>query len=171
MSKPVSRRQFLLGKFLGILLASLVMIALLGVFFTFVLWFKPWFDKETPPDHKYVYGVLVDMIGDKNLQIYQEGYSLRYAPQVTQSLWKTAKSLGVKEFIARRKHEVRDDHLPLNKIAGIPTCDLIDFDYPHWHLISDTPAQCSPQSLAQVGRVVTAWLTLPEDRRGPNARP
>src|SRR5262249_21252255 len=46
MSKPVSRRQFLLGKFLGILLAALAMFALLGWYFQGVLEFKPWWDKN-----------------------------------------------------------------------------------------------------------------------------
>jgi ABC-type transport system involved in multi-copper enzyme maturation permease subunit len=50
MSKPVSRREFLLGKFVGILLAALVMTNLLGWYFDYVLWFKPWYDKETVAD-------------------------------------------------------------------------------------------------------------------------
>jgi ABC-type transport system involved in multi-copper enzyme maturation permease subunit len=48
MSKPVSRRQFLLGKFLGTLMAALLLQAMLGIIFTGVLWFKPWFDNEAP---------------------------------------------------------------------------------------------------------------------------
>lgn len=114
--------------------------------------------KTDPPEHKYRYGVLVDMIGDKNLQLFQEVNSLKYAPQLTNSIWQTAKRLGVKEFVAKRKHEVRDDHLPLNQIAKIPTCDLIDFDYPHWHTSHDVPAACSGASLAKVGKVLLAWL-------------
>jgi hypothetical protein len=114
--------------------------------------------KNDPPDHKYRYGVLVDMIGDKSLQLFQEVNSLKYAPQLTSSIWQTAKRLGIKEFVAKRKHEVRDDHLPLNQIAKIPTCDLIDFDYPHWHTTRDVPASCSGASLAKVGRVLLAWL-------------
>ncbi len=45
MSKPVSRRQFLLGKHVGILLAVLLMFAILGHWFQGVLLFKPWWDK------------------------------------------------------------------------------------------------------------------------------
>ncbi|MBV8231262.1 MAG: M28 family peptidase, partial [Planctomycetaceae bacterium] len=55
---------------------------------------------------------------------------------------------------------VNDDHLPLIE-AGIPAIDLIDFDYPYWHTTRDLPEQCSGESLAQVGRVVTAWLAQP----------
>jgi hypothetical protein len=52
MSKPVSRRQFLLGKFAGLLLAALAMTGILSWFFDGLLLFKLWYDKETitPPD-------------------------------------------------------------------------------------------------------------------------
>lgn len=45
MSKPVTRRQFLLGKYFGILLAALAMTLLLGWMQNWVLWFKPHFDR------------------------------------------------------------------------------------------------------------------------------
>ena len=48
MSKPVSRRQFLLGKFLGILLASLLLYALLSWLFEGVLLGKSWLDRLDP---------------------------------------------------------------------------------------------------------------------------
>lgn len=115
--------------------------------------------RDTPPGHRYVAGVLVDMIADRKLELYYEKNSLSYAPEVTKSIWDVAARLRVREFIARRKHEVRDDHLPLNQIAGIPTCDIIDFDYPHWHTRNDIPAACSGESIAKVGRVVLTWLT------------
>ncbi len=114
--------------------------------------------RDRPPEHRYVYGVLVDMIGDKQLNIYQERNSLDYAPELVASIWKTAARLGVKEFIARARHEVRDDHLPLNDIAHIPTIDIIDFDYPYWHTLKDIPANCSGESLAKVGTVLLEWL-------------
>jgi hypothetical protein len=49
MSKPVSRRQFLLGKFAGIVLAALVLFALLGTYFEGVQLFKAWWDKMDKP--------------------------------------------------------------------------------------------------------------------------
>ncbi|MFQ5734713.1 MAG: M28 family peptidase [Planctomycetaceae bacterium] len=114
--------------------------------------------KKHPPKHRYVYGVLVDMVGDRNLQLYMEKNSLRYAPDLTKSLWSTAAKLRVREFIHDVKHEVQDDHLPLNTIAGIPTCDIIDFDYRYWHTTQDVPSQCSGASLVKVGRVLLKWL-------------
>jgi hypothetical protein len=124
--------------------------------------------RDRPPKYKYVCGVLVDMIGGKKLQLYQEINSLNYAPEVTQSVWKTARRLGIKEFVARPKFDVRDDHLSLNEIAGIPTCDIIDFGYEHWHTTRDVPAACSGESLAKVGRVLLAWL---EEVPAPTKKP
>ncbi|MDA7978244.1 MAG: M28 family peptidase [Pirellulales bacterium] len=115
---------------------------------------------KTPPKHKYHYGILLDMIGDAELQIYQERNSLAYqetAPLVN-SIWRTARSLRVLEFINKPKYEIRDDHLALNNTAKIPTCDLIDFDYIYWHTEGDVPSRCSAESLAKVGYVLKVWL-------------
>lgn len=49
MSKPVSRRQFLIGKFLGILLASLMMTAFLSWVFDGLVLYKLNYDRETIP--------------------------------------------------------------------------------------------------------------------------
>jgi hypothetical protein len=121
-----------------------------------------------PPVYTYRWGVLLDMVGDADLQIYQERFSVSWPetrPLVAQ-IWGTAQRLGVSEFIARQKHLVQDDHLPLRNVAKIPTCDIIDFDYPAWHTTADTAAQCSGQSLAKVGWVVYEWLKS----QGPGSR-
>jgi glutaminyl-peptide cyclotransferase len=112
-----------------------------------------------PPYH-YRWAILLDMIGDADLQIFQEKNTLRRPANrpLVESLWKTAARLKVREFIPRPKHDVRDDHLPLMDIAKIPSCDLIDFDYPYWHTTGDTPDKCSALSLAKVGWVLHEWL-------------
>lgn len=114
--------------------------------------------RDRPPEYRYVYGIVVDMIGDRNLAIYQEKNSVKYAPKLVNSVWETAQRLEVKEFIPKVRHEVQDDHLPLNDVAKIPTIDLIDFDYPHWHTTKDIPANCSGNSLVKVGQVLLEWL-------------
>ena len=114
--------------------------------------------RDEPPQHKYRYGILLDMIADKQLTIYHEKNSVAYAPDLVKSVWGMAQKLRVPEFIARAKHEVQDDHLPLNDVAGIPTIDLIDFDYKHWHTKRDIPANCSGSSMAKVGYVLLEWL-------------
>lgn len=116
-------------------------------------------------DVKYQYGVLVDMVADKDLQIYYEKNSMLSAARIGKSIWGVAKQLGVKEFIPDEKHQIRDDHLPLNEIALIPTVDIIDFDYPnpqrpneYWHTLQDSPENCSAESLGKVGSVLLEWL-------------
>jgi len=122
--------------------------------------------QASPPPIPYRAGILLDMVGDRELKIYYERNSMRYARDVAVSIWQTAQRLGVTAFVPRTRHEVLDDHLPLNQIAGIPTVDLIDFDYPrpgigapsYWHTEDDIPANCSGESLAVVVWVVHQWL-------------
>ena len=105
------------------------------------------------------------MVGDKDLVIDKEPMSLKLAGSLMRQIWDIAEQLDPPATAFRNNvgQEVSDDHLPLNS-AGIPTIDLIDFDYPHWHRASDTPDKCSAESLEQVGRVVTAWLALPKPK-------
>lgn len=122
--------------------------------------------RDHPPAHTYRYGIVVDMIGDKNLRIAQEKNSVKLAPEPTKSLWAAAKALDVKEFVPKVEYEVQDDHLPLNDVAKIPTCDVIDFDYPYWHTTQDVPQNCDGKSLAKVARVLTYWIqNVPESKR------
>jgi len=119
-----------------------------------------------PPPFQYKCGVLFDMIGDAQLQIYRETNSLRTPQQrqIVNDIWGIARELGVREFMATPGHEIRDDHLALNEIAHIPSIDIIDFDYPnargqgYWHTTQDVPEKCSPLSLAKVGWVIKTWL-------------
>lgn len=121
-----------------------------------------------PPEHRYRAGVLLDMVGDANLEIYQDQFSLEWPDTrpMVHSIWGVARRLGVREFIARpHRIQIRDDHLMLRNVGGIPTCDIIDFDYPrrgsrtsYWHTEADTPDKCSALSLGKVAWVVLEWL-------------
>ena len=92
-----------------------------------------------PESTRYAAAVLVDMIGDKDLTLFLEKNSWNYARGITKQIWDVAADLEITEFIPRTKYEIRDDHLPLIQIAGIETCDIIDFDFPkgrantYWH--------------------------------------
>jgi len=112
------------------------------------------------PAFRYRWGILLDMVGDADLEIYQERNSVGWPDTrpLVDDLWSTARRLGVREFVPRQKYEVRDDHLPLHDLAGIPTCNVIDFDYPVWHTEADTLQHCSALSLAKVGWVVLEWI-------------
>lgn len=111
-------------------------------------------------DCRYRYAILLDMIGDSDLQIYEERNSVgtRNTRGLVKDIWATAARLGVSEFIPKPRHEVQDDHLPLRNTAGIAAIDIIDFDYPYWHTEADTADKCSALSLAKVGWVIEEWL-------------
>jgi len=110
--------------------------------------------------HDYRCGVIVDMVADRDLAIWQEQHSVDWPDTrpVVDAIWDVASRMQVPQFVARPKYAVEDDHVPLRMIAGIPTCDIIDFDYPQWHTTEDTPASCSAESLAAVGSVLLQWL-------------
>lgn len=121
-------------------------------------------------DYEYIAGVLLDMVGDAKLSIFQEQHSVAWKETrpIVQGIWDTAARLGVMEFIPRVGYEVRDDHLPLYRIGGIPVCDVIDFHYPdaangYWHTTQDTPGRCSAESLGKVGLVMLEWLRSAEE--------
>ncbi|MCA1685575.1 MAG: M28 family peptidase [Planctomycetia bacterium] len=113
---------------------------------------------------RYVAGIVLDMVGDKDLKIDQEENSLNLAHGLVRDVWAVANRLKATAFRNRVGSAVLDDHLALNN-AGIPSIDIIDFDYPYWHTSRDLPEHCSAASLEQVGRVVTAWLAQPKRGR------
>ncbi len=117
------------------------------------------------PKFRYVAGFVLDMVGGTNLVLNQEPNSLKLAPDLVRELWAVARQIGAKSFHFTEGREVLDDHLPLNNV-GIPTIDIIDFDYPYWHKADDLPENCSAQSLEEVGRVLSAWLALPRKTKG-----
>jgi len=99
--------------------------------------------------------VVVDMVGDKNLQIFQEENS---DDQLKHEIWDSAASVGYGDyFIPYEKYTILDDHIPFLE-AGIPAVDIIDFEYAYWHTTSDTPDKVSGESLEIVGKTVLAWL-------------
>jgi glutaminyl-peptide cyclotransferase len=113
----------------------------------------------TLPYH-YRCGVILDMVADRDLEIFQEQQSASWpdTQPVVDALWGTAARMGVRQFVPRPKYTIEDDHVPLRMIGRIPTCDVIDFDYPQWHTTHDTLEHCSAESLEAVGAVVLEWL-------------
>lgn len=112
-----------------------------------------YFANNLPKGFTPMFGILLDMVGDKELEISKEPNSLEYAPDVVELVWSAARELGIYQFSDNTQRPVLDDHIPLNKV-GIKTIDLIDFEYPYWHTTEDTPDKCSPESLEAVGKVL-----------------
>jgi Zn-dependent M28 family amino/carboxypeptidase len=99
--------------------------------------------------------IIVDMIGDADLNTYKERNSDK---DLTEQVWCAAQSLGYQSaFLAQSKFSMLDDHTPFLE-AGIPAVDIIDFDYPYWHTTADTADKVSAESLKTVGETLRNWL-------------
>ncbi len=110
---------------------------------------------DNPPVTGLEYALLLDMVGDKDLRIPIEQNSMRQSPEVVRRIWARAHALGISQFEAQPGPTVWDDHMPL-QAKGIPAVDIIDFQYPAWHTLGDTPDKCSAGSLGAVGRLVAS---------------
>jgi len=111
------------------------------------------------PGYKPIFGVLWDMIGDADLKIMKEPYSLQGAPEVVERVWQKAAELGHDDVFVPEVlgYPVTDDHIPLLKI-GLRVINVIDLDYPYHHRPTDTMDKISARSLSIVGEVAEALL-------------
>jgi glutaminyl-peptide cyclotransferase len=129
-------------------------------------------DHLPSPDYRPLFGVVWDMIGDRDLNIYQEQNSVEAAPEVVQRVWQLAEELGYGEyFIDELMGGMTDDHLPLIK-KGLRVIDVIDIDYgppiengavrpgaTYHHTMQDTIDKIAARSLQIVGDVAAALVT------------
>jgi len=99
--------------------------------------------------------VIVDMVGDKDQQLYYEQSS---DAALTQELWRIAADLGYADsFFPDYRYSLLDDHLPFIQ-RGFKVALIIDFDYPYWHTVEDTLDKVSGESLLRVGHTLETWL-------------
>lgn len=109
---------------------------------------------EMNPNYIPAWGILLDMVGDKNLEIPKEANSVSRASSVLNKVYAAAKELGIKEFKDELGGGVGDDHIVFLK-KYIPVADLVHSPFPeYWHTTHDTPDKCSAESLEKVGRVL-----------------
>jgi glutaminyl-peptide cyclotransferase len=94
--------------------------------------------------------VLLDMIGDRNLDIRRDSNSTRW---LTDIVWGSAAKLGYGATFIPEDFTVEDDHLPF-LAASVPSVDIIDLNYPQWHTAQDDLDHVSARSLQIVGDVV-----------------
>jgi glutaminyl-peptide cyclotransferase len=117
-----------------------------------------YFANHLPPGYTTLFAVVFDMVGDKDLQILQEGYSVSGAPEVVQRVWRIAEQRGYgRVFVNRAGEALTDDHVPLQRV-GIRAIDVIDFDFPYHHTTEDTIDKVSAESLQIVGDVAVALV-------------
>jgi glutaminyl-peptide cyclotransferase len=106
---------------------------------------------------KYGAAILLDMIGGIDPEFPIEGNSWLRGRTVCEQVWQIAGEQKCKAFRERKGATILDDHIELQKV-GIPAIDIIDFDYKHWHRLTDVPSNCSGDSLSQVSKVLSVWL-------------
>lgn len=117
--------------------------------------------------HKYGYnanyGILLDMVGNKDLQFRREYFSDREASFAVDLVWNTARDMGYDNiFIDEQGGAITDDHVFVNKYANIPSIDIIHLDpssgntgfFEHWHTLNDNMDAIDPQSLQIIGDVL-----------------
>lgn len=109
------------------------------------------------------YGILLDMVGGLGARFFHEGFSLRYARETVDKVWRAAGTVGFRSIFPNRTGAmVTDDHVPMNEIAGIPTIDIIahypDCEQssfgPTWHTTHDTMDNIDPNTLQAVGQTL-----------------
>jgi Zn-dependent M28 family amino/carboxypeptidase len=99
-------------------------------------------------------GIVFDMVGDKSLTITLPPDS---PSEIASGIFAAAEALNLRKHFTYASSGITDDHTPLNA-AGIPTIDLIDFDYLAWHTPEDTMDKISAESLDIVGSVAARYL-------------
>lgn len=106
------------------------------------------------------YGILVDLVGAKGARFYREGHSMSYGKNIVNKVWNFAAELGYSDFfIMRDAPEIIDDHVFVNRDAGIPMINIVefspDFGFGHYHHThSDNMDIIDKRSLRAVGQTV-----------------
>lgn len=98
--------------------------------------------------------VVIDLVGERNLRLSHDLSSDR---RLLAIFFDAAREAGLGQHVGGRREEIKDDHLSFMSV-GIPAVDLIDLEYTHWHLPSDTLDKCSVESLAAIGTIVLRGL-------------
>lgn len=114
-----------------------------------------YFARQLKTARQFRGGLLFDMVGDRSLGITLPSDS---PAEMARDIFAAAEALKLRNYFSYFDRELIDDHAPLNAI-GIPTLDIIDFDYPPWHTAGDTLDKISAESLQIVGSVAMYYLS------------
>ena len=112
------------------------------------------------------YGILLDMVGGKDAEFWQEGISSYYASNIIKKVWDIAHNIGYSNFfIYKKSPQIMDDHYYVNTITGIPTIDIIEYDpfsktnfNKHWHTHADNMNNVDRETLKAVGQTVMSVI-------------
>lgn len=115
----------------------------------------------------FSYGILLDMVGGQGARFHQEAYSLDYANSIVDRVWQAAAIVGYGSFFPTTQGGmITDDHVPVNRVAGIPCIDIIpcypDCEAssfgPTWHTVQDDMQHLDPITLKAVGQTLVQVL-------------
>lgn len=113
------------------------------------------------------YGILLDMVGAEGARFAKEEWSMRFAPNVVEKVWKLANNMGYGSYFANTNGGgVTDDHYFVNTIARIPMIDVINMPLnsdnkgfgSHWHTQNDNLDVINARTLRAVGQVMLAVI-------------
>lgn len=124
---------------------------------------------ENPHVDNYTarFGILLDMVGGRNATFVQEGFSRDAAQNIVDKVWSRASKLGFSSyFVNSTGGYITDDHVFINKIAKIPSVDIIqtnannqDATFPYyWHTLKDNMTSVDKKTLGIVGQTVMAVI-------------
>jgi glutaminyl-peptide cyclotransferase len=100
--------------------------------------------------------ILLDFVADRKLSIPHEGSS---DPPLWAKLRQAAERAGVASYFPDKEgQEIIDDQTPFLDGQGIPSIDVIDFDFPCWHKSCDNLSAVSERSLDASGEAVAGLL-------------
>jgi len=128
-----------------------------------------WAKHKHKANYSAHYGILLDMVGANRAHFYREGLSLEFAPKIVENVWNTAARLGYSDyFVKQNVGGITDDHEFLNRIAKIPTVDIVDYrpgigffgDY--HHSTKDNLELIRKETLQAVGTTLTNIIYFEE---------
>ncbi len=122
-----------------------------------------WADRPLlPPPSE---ALILDMVGGQGMVFDIDAHIASFPGSLAWSgrFFRIGASLELPPFIGRKPRQVKyiiSDHTPF-LLAGIPTCLLIDLDYPQWHTQADLPEAMSGGSLSSVLKAIESLLFPP----------
>ncbi len=129
---------------------------------TWCLGSQYWAKNKHNPDYYARYGILLDMVGEKNATFTREGISMFYASSIVDKVWNIAAKLGYSDYFSFEKtQQITDDHLYVNQFGNIPSIVIIQHDNTtetnfgaYWHTHNDNMDIIDKNTLKAVGQTV-----------------
>lgn len=123
---------------------------------------KYWAEQAFAVGYRARYAINLDMVGGRDSRFFMEGFSRHYGQTLVNMIWHLAEQLGFGAYFPlRNSGYVTDDHVPINRIVGIPAIDIIpNVDSPRssfgptWHTVDDTPDNIDPEVMRAVGQTL-----------------